>query len=145
MYTNNSAALNLTEMEQDICNFVEDLMLALSFRNSLIGGKYLRDCIVEVCLAVKKTITLSDDIYPIIANRYNTIPANVCKAIRHCLITCYNDGTLKRVNRIFRFELIGNAPPTNAEFIKTIAIFVKRYLRAREDEKTRFTYFSLPQ
>lgn len=78
--------------EQTIYYFVEDLMLALNFRNNLIGRTYLRDCFVKVCLDDKVSINLTDDIYPLIAEHYSVTSANVCKAIRHCLITCQNDG-----------------------------------------------------
>ena len=128
---------------QEILYFVEDLLLALSVRNCLVGRTYLRDSLVLVCQLGKANVNLSEDVYPVIAERYSTSVSNVSKAIRHCLITCYNDGKLKLANRILRYDIIGNQPPTNAEFISTIAIFVQRYLRAREDENCRFTYFNL--
>ena len=134
---------NIPDRSQEIFYFVEDLLLALSVRNCLIGRTYLRDSVVLVCQLDKANVKLSEDIYPVIAKRYSTTVSSVSKAIRHCLITCFNDGKLKIANRLFRYDIIGNQPPTNAEFISTIAIFVQRYLRSREDENCRFTYFSL--
>ena len=126
-----------------MCYLVEDLMLALGFRNSLVGRIYLRDCLVEVLLADKHAINLSEDVYPVIANRYSTTIASVSKAIRHCLITCYNDGNLKRANKIFRYDIIGSVPPTNAEFVTTMAIFIKRHMRFRDNNCSQITYFHL--
>ncbi len=128
---------------QSVYYFVEDLMLALRFRNCLVGRAYLRDCLVQVCLYDKLTVNLTDEIYPVIAKRYSTTVANVCKAIRHCLITCFNDGNLKLVNRIFHCNIVGNTPPTNAEFITTMAILVKRYLSLRNNDSSSVTYFQL--
>lgn len=128
--------------EERIFYFVEDLMLALSFRNNLVGRTYLRDCLVQVCLEDKHSVNLTDEVYPVIAQRYNTTPAGVCKAIRHCLITCQNDGKLKRVNKIFRHDIIGKEAPTNAEFVVTMALLIKRYITALKNTSNRVTYFN---
>lgn len=128
--------------EQTIFYFVEDLMLALSFRNNLVGRTYLRDCIVQVCLENKHSINLTEEVYPKIAERYQTSSASVCKAIRHCLITCQNDGNLKRVNKIFRHDIIGKEAPTNAEFVVTMALLIKRYIFALKNKSNKVTYFN---
>lgn len=143
MSENNSALVDYHKFETEIKNFVEDLLLSISFRNSQVGRLYLNDCLVLACLENKPMINLSDDIYPVIATRYNTTIAGVSKAIRHCLITCFNDGNLKRINRIFRCEIVGNVPPTNAEFITTIVIFIKRYLRTKDTDSSRVTFFNV--
>lgn len=143
MSTNDILSVDYTKFEKEINNFIEDLLLSISFRNSQIGRLYLNDCLVLACLENKPIINLSDDIYPVIAKRYQTSIAGVSKAIRHCLITCFNDGNLKRINRIFRCEIVGNAPPTNAEFITTIVIFVKRYLRTKDTDSSRVTFFNV--
>ena len=143
MSNENCTSLIADGIEQSVVYFVEDLMLSLGFRNSLVGRVYLRDCLVMVCLSNKHAINLSEDVYPVIAKRYNTTATSVSKGIRHCLITCFNDGNLKRSNKIFRHEIIGNAPPTNAEFATTISIFIKRYLRVNNNKGSQVTYFNL--
>lgn len=142
MLNENNIIAKECSKEQTISYFVEDLMLALNFRNNLIGRMYLRDCLVKVCLDDKVVINLTDEIYPVIAERYSTTSANVCKAIRHCLITCQNDGKLKRVNKIFRHDVIGNEPPTIAEFVSTMALFIKRYIAALKNKSDKITYFN---
>ncbi len=143
MFANSNLLVDYHSFEEEINNFVEDLLLSISFRNSQVGRVYLHDCLVLACLENKPMINLSDDIYPVIAKQYNTTIANVSKAIRHCLITCFNDGNLKRINRIFRCEIVGNVPPTNAEFITTIVIFVKRYLRTKDADSSRVTFLNV--
>ena len=143
MLATNSVIVDSQNYLGEINNYVEDLLLTISFRNSQVGRVYLHDCLVLTCLENKPMVNLSEDIYPVIANRYNTTIAGVSKAIRHCLITCFNDGNLKRVNRIFRCEIVGNAPPTNAEFITTMAIFIKRYLRTQDIYGSRVTFSNI--
>lgn len=142
MQKENSITAKDNGKEQTIYYFIEDLMLALNFRNNLIGRTYLRDCLVKACLDDKITINLTDEIYPVIAERYQTTSVNVCKAIRHCLITCQNDGKLKRINKIFRHDIIGNEPPTIAEFISTMALLIKRYITALKNKSNKITYFN---
>ena len=134
---------NLPSWEQEINYFVEDLLLALSFRNCLVGRTYLHDCLVQVCIEGKHNVNLAEEVYPVIAKRYSCSEASVSKAIRHSLIACFNDGNLKKVNRIFRYDIIGKTPPTNAEFITTMAILIKRFLRTRADKSNYVTYFNL--
>ena len=141
MYNGKSAGIDNDELS--ISYLVEDLMLSLGFRNSLVGRTYLRDCLVEVLLVDKHTVNLSEHIYPVIAKRYSTSIASVSKAIRHCLITCFNDGNLKRANKIFHHEVVGSVPPTNAEFVTTMALFIKRYLRLHANNCSQITYFNL--
>ncbi len=143
METTNTLAENLQDYEQSIHYFVEDLMLALAFRNCLVGRIYLRDCLVQVCIEDKHNINLTEEVYPVIAKRYSCSEASVSKAIRHSLITCFNDGTLKHANRIFRYDIVGKTPPTNAEFIATMAILIKRFLRLRDNKGSQFTYLNL--
>lgn len=143
MNTTNILVENLQDHEQTLYYFVEDLMLALSFRNCLVGRTYLRDCLVQVCIADKHNVNLAEEVYPVIAKRYDCSEASVSKAIRHALITCFNDGTLKRVNRIFHHVIIGDTPPTNAEFVTTMAILIKRFMRGRDNKSSQITYFNL--
>ncbi len=142
MINENEVTTNEQSKEETIFYFVEDLMLALCFRNNLVGRTYLRDCIVQVCLEDKHSINLNDEVYPVIAERYQTTIAGVCKAIRHCLITCQNDGKLKRANKIFHHDIIGNEPPTNAEFVITMALLIKRYITALKNKSNKVTYFN---
>ena len=143
VFTASSFVADGPDYSKEINNFVEDLLLAISFRNSQIGRAYLQDCLVLTCMDNKPIVNLSEDIYPVIANHYHTTVAGVSKAIRHCLITCYNDGNLKRVNRLFRCEVVGNAPPTNAEFITTMAIFIKRYFRTKDVDRSRIISWNI--
>lgn len=143
MFAHNGKGTSIGNDELSIGYLVEDLMLSLGFRNSLVGRTYLHDCLVEVLLADKHAVNLSEDVYPTIAKRYSTSIASVSKAIRHCLITCFNDGNLKRANKIFHHEVVGSVPPTNAEFVTTMALFIKRYLRLHANNCSQITYFNL--
>ena len=61
MFAHNGKGTSIDNDELSIGYLVEDLMLSLGFRNSLVGRTYLRDCLVEVLLVDKHTVKVNDE------------------------------------------------------------------------------------
>ena len=64
---------------------------------------------------------ITRDIYPQIAQKYNTTPSRVERAIRHAIEVSWNRGSWDLMEEIFGHSVdIDKAKPTNSEFIVTI-------------------------
>ena len=61
-------------------------------------------------------------LYPTIAERYQTTPSRVERAIRHAIEVSWNRGNWDYMEEIFGHSVdIDKAKPTNREFIVTVA------------------------
>lgn len=62
------------------------------------------------------------DIYPKIANEFNTTSSKVEGAMRHAIDICFNRGDLKLINELFGNTIsYDKAKVSNSEFIKTLS------------------------
>ena len=65
---------------------------------------------------------ITKELYPELANKYNTTVSRVERSIRHAVEVSWNRGDLKLMENIFGHSVdIDRAKPTNSEFIVTIA------------------------
>ena len=65
---------------------------------------------------------ITKELYPELADKYNTTISRVERAIRHAIEVSWNRGDLDIMEEIFGHSVdIDRAKPTNSEFIVTIA------------------------
>ena len=65
---------------------------------------------------------VTKDLYPFIANKYNTTTSRVEGAIRHAIEISFRRGNLDTIHEIFGHSIdIDKSKPTNSSFISTIA------------------------
>ena len=86
------------------------------------GYQYLRDAIIMVMNEMDIINSITKQLYPEIAKKYNTTASRVERAIRHAIEVAWNRGDVEDLNRIFGYT-VNNAKgkPTNSEFIAMIA------------------------
>ena len=65
---------------------------------------------------------ITKELYPEIANRYDTTSSRVERAIRHAIEVSWNRGSWDMMEELFGHSVdIDKAKPTNSEFIVTLA------------------------
>ena len=65
---------------------------------------------------------ITKELYPEVANKYDTTVSRVERAIRHAIEVSWNRGSWDLMEDIFGHSIdIDKAKPTNSEFIVTIA------------------------
>ena len=65
---------------------------------------------------------ITKELYPRIADNYNTSPSKVERAIRHAIEVAWNRGRIENLNSIFGVNFYsGGDKPTNGEFIALVA------------------------
>ena len=101
---------------------VSSLLHDLGIPSHVRGYKYIREGIMLLYTSKEVVNLVTKDIYPEIANRYNTTTTRVERAIRHAIEISWIRGDLKIMEEIFGNSIdFERSKPTNSEFLTTIA------------------------
>lgn len=86
------------------------------------GYQYLRDAIVFVIEDINLLGAVTKELYPMIAEKYNTTASRVERAIRHGIELAWDRGNIDLMNKYFGYTIdVERGKPTNSEFIAMIA------------------------
>ena len=86
------------------------------------GYQFLREAIKMTIETPDIINSITKRLYPSIAERYQTSPSKVERAIRHAIEVAWNRGKIENINNIFGIKIYSpNEKPTNGEFIALIA------------------------
>lgn len=116
---------NIVESEtESLEKIVTSLMLQLGITANLMGYEYIRTAVLLVIQDEKLKKNVTKGLYLEIANKYNSTPSRVERAMRHAIGTSFK--------RIENFEIVykifGNSrskfKPTNTEYISAVADYV---------------------
>lgn len=65
---------------------------------------------------------ITKELYPNIANKFETTASKVERAIRHAIEVAWNRGRIENINSLFGIKVYGShEKPTNGEFIALLA------------------------
>ena len=86
------------------------------------GYQYLRDAIVCVVVDISLLGAVTKELYPMIAEKYQTTPSRVERAIRHAIELAWDRGNVDFMNRFFGYTInVDRGKPTNSEFVAMVA------------------------
>lgn len=86
------------------------------------GYQYLRDAIVCVIIDIALLGSVTKELYPMIAVKYQTTPSRVERAIRHAIELAWDRGNIEFMNRFFGYTInVDRGKPTNSEFVAMVA------------------------
>ena len=101
---------------------ISKLLHDLGIPSHIKGYQFLRDAVKMLFEAPNMVGGITKELYPELANKYNTTVSRVERSIRHAVEVSWNRGDLKLMENIFGHSVdIDKAKPTNSEFIVTIA------------------------
>lgn len=105
------------------------LMLEVGFKLHLCGATYLQEAInYYYSLPPKSRINFNGQIYPHIAEKFDSVARNVDRDIRTAIKRCYESGRLFALNELFGCEIVSRQyMPTNTEFVVNVARWIKTY------------------
>lgn len=97
------------------------LLHDLGMPSHIKGYQYIRDSI-ELMYNNPDTLGgITKEVYPYIAEKYNTTPSRVERAIRHAIEVSWSRGDYDLMEEIFGHSVdFDRAKPTNSEFLATI-------------------------
>jgi two-component system response regulator (stage 0 sporulation protein A) len=86
------------------------------------GYHYLRDAILMVISDINLLGAVTKELYPMIAQKYNTTPSRVERAIRHAIELSWDRGNVEMMTKFFGYTInLERGKPTNSEFIAMVA------------------------
>jgi two-component system response regulator (stage 0 sporulation protein A) len=97
---------------------------------SVKGFQYLKEAVLMVIESRNLLSSITIDLYPSIAEKYNTTPSRVERAIRHCIEITWLKGNLEQIELLFGSSTkYSKSRPTNGEVIAVLAEKLKLSLK----------------
>ncbi|AXF54800.1 sporulation transcription factor Spo0A [Salicibibacter kimchii] len=86
------------------------------------GYMYMREAITMVYNNIELLGSITKELYPDIAKKYNTTASRVERAIRHAIEVAWSRGNIDSISHYFGYTVsMSKAKPTNSEFIAMVA------------------------
>lgn len=89
------------------------------------GYSFLRDAILIVIEDMNYINKITKELYPYIAEKYESTPSRVERAIRHAIEVSWKKGNQNSIKEVFGYNIESRKKPTNGEFIAIIADRIK--------------------
>lgn len=107
-------------------NYVEEritnIFLTIGIPASLNGFHFLREAVKMAVGNYKMVCSITKELYPKVAVRFDTSPYKVERGIRHAIEVAWNKGKIVNINSIFGLRVYEtNEKPSNGEFIALLA------------------------
>lgn len=101
---------------------ITKILHELGIPSHIKGYQYIREAIGIIYEHPETIGGITKELYPELANKFNTTVSRVERAIRHAIEVSWNRGNWTLMEEIFGHSVdIDKAKPTNSEFIVTIA------------------------
>ena len=118
----NNKYSKLTIRDKDLKMAITSLLHSLGIPSHIKGYNYIRDSIDLMYNHPSMIGAITKELYPEIANRYDTTASRVERAIRHAIEVSWNRGDYDVMESLFGNSVdYDRAKPTNSEFIATLA------------------------
>ncbi len=112
------AAVKEKNLDVAVTNIIHEMGVPAHIK----GYHYLRDAILMVIDEISLLGAVTKELYPMIAQKYNTTPSRVERAIRHAIELAWDRGNVEMMNKFFGYTInLERGKPTNSEFIAMIA------------------------
>lgn len=109
-------------LDDNIMLAVSNILHSLGMPSHIKGYQYIRDSILMMYDNPDMIGGITKEIYPEVADKYETTSSRVERAIRHAIEVSWNRGDYDLMEQIFGNSVdYDRAKPTNSEFIATIA------------------------
>jgi two-component system, response regulator, stage 0 sporulation protein A len=121
-HNNNSSYNSKAGSLESIENQITDIMHEIGIPAHIKGYIYIRDSIGLIINNTGILGSITKELYPSVAKKYNTTANKVERAIRHAIEVAWSRGREDTINSLFKYKLNTNKnKPTNSEFIAMIA------------------------
>lgn len=101
---------------------IANLFISVGIPAHIKGYQFLREAIKMTIETPEIINSITKQLYPGIAQRYQTSASKVERAIRHAIEVAWNRGKIENINNVFGIKIYApNEKPTNGEFIALVA------------------------
>lgn len=114
--------VNVQNTEKKLETSITKVIQEIGVPAHIKGYLYLREAITMVINDIDYLGAVTKELYPSVAEKYNTTSSRVERAIRHAIEVAWNRGKIDTIDKIFGYTVNNNkGKPTNSEFIALIA------------------------
>lgn len=129
VYRDSSATIIMIDdkpfYSSDIQRIIVEALHSIGMPPQLLGYEYLRMAIIETLKENGRIHGITTQLYPLIAEEYDSTPAKIERSIRHAIETTWNRTSTNAVQKIFGPSVSAeNGRPTNSEFIALMMNYV---------------------
>lgn len=115
---NSSSAKMNKALEERISN----IFITVGIPAHIKGYQFLREAIKMAIHSPEIINSITKELYPSIAHKFDTSASKVERAIRHAIEVAWNRGKIENINSVFGIKVYSNnEKPTNGEFIALVA------------------------
>lgn len=101
---------------------ISNIFITVGIPAHIKGYQFLREAIKMAVESPDIVNSITKKLYPSIAEKFDTSPSKVERAIRHAIEVAWNRGKIENINTVFGLQVYGtNEKPTNGEFIALVA------------------------
>ena len=101
---------------------ISNIFITVGIPAHIKGYQFLREAIKMAIREPEIINSITKQLYPNIAQKFQTSASKVERAIRHAIEVAWNRGRIENINSIFGVKVYGtNDKPTNGEFIDLVA------------------------
>lgn len=110
------------DKEKNLDTNITNLIHEIGVPAHIKGYIFLREAISMVYNNIEILGSITKVLYPKIAEKYNTTPSRVERAIRHAIEIAWSRGNMEEIRNIFGYTVNAKkSKPTNSEFIAMVA------------------------
>ncbi len=101
---------------------ITNIFITVGIPAHIKGYQFLREAIKMAIDNPEIINSITKKLYPSIAQKFETSPSKVERAIRHAIEVAWNRGKIENINTLFGVKVYSNnEKPTNGEFIALVA------------------------
>ncbi len=101
---------------------ITNIFITVGIPAHIKGYQFLREAIKMAIDNPDIINSITKRLYPEVAQRFDTSPSKVERAIRHAIEVAWNRGKIENINSLFGVRVYNhNEKPTNGEFIALVA------------------------
>lgn len=109
-------------MNKSLDEKITNIFITVGIPAHIKGYQFLREAIKMAIDNPDIINSITKRLYPEVAQRFDTSPSKVERAIRHAIEVAWNRGKIENINSLFGVRVYNhNEKPTNGEFIALVA------------------------
>lgn len=115
--------------------YISTILLEIGIPAHIKGYKFLKEGIKLAMGTTTIVNSITKELYPTIAKKYETTGSKVERAIRHAIDVSWSRGNIEKINKAFNVQVFNRKDkPTNGEFVSAIAdkLLIKMLVESEE-------------
>jgi len=122
MLNNSKALIGSDNKNKYIEEKITNIFITVGIPAHIKGYQFLREAILMAIDNPEIINSITKQLYPTIASKFDTTSSKVERAIRHAIEVAWNRGKIENINSVFGLKVYtSQEKPTNGEFIALVA------------------------